>query len=123
MNYDDVGTYLEYDVLITEDNNTSTPIDLDTLQDIVVLIEHEKTRKPLAKFSKIEREGYTLGTIDDPASGVMKIVMPETVTKNAAPGPYSIYVKYWDSDGKSVESRGILEELIDSPLKNVELPS
>ena len=122
MNYENAGASIIYDILI-KDPDTGEPIDLDTLQDIVVLIQHEKTGKALARFSKIVREGYTQGTIDDPFTGIMTIELSPDITKRVVPGVHMIYVKYWDSNGKADDQQGVLEEFLDSPLKNVELPS
>jgi len=122
MNYENAGTSIIYDILI-KDPDSGEPIDLDTLQDIVVLIQHDKTGKALARFSKIVREGYAQGTIDDPATGIMTIELSPDITKKVVPGVYMIYVKYWDSNGKADDQQGVLEEFLDSPLKNVELPS
>jgi len=121
MNYENAGNNLIYDILI-KDPISGEPIDLDTIQDIVVLIQHEKTGKALARFSKLVREGYGLGTIDDPTTGIMTVELSQDITKKATPGTHLIYVKYWDSNSKPTEDQGILEEFVDSPLKNVELP-
>lgn len=122
MNYEYQGDSLNLDILLCENGDTNSPIDLSELSDVVGEILNEKTRKMLARFSMTERTGFIHATVEDPASGILKVAIPAETTSKALPEPYLIEIKYFPKTGGSKTETGVFNHFLPTNLKDVTAP-